>query len=136
MYYWISIEKQSEMSPCHIAWHVTQSLSAWGYKTGSHKVIPISLINSKPQCFAKAGKMEPNHLFNGFGPLQPAVAMLWWQHELFLSCLFFFCFRRKPRWHSSISKKKFILINVNTMYCDCLFYKLNIFQHFLFFFKK
>lgn len=27
------------------------------------------------QCFAKAGKMEPNHLFNGFGPLQPAVAM-------------------------------------------------------------
>lgn len=32
-----------------------------------------------PQCFAKAGKMEPNHLLNGFGPLQPAVAMLWWQ---------------------------------------------------------
>ena len=31
-----------------------------------------------PQCFAKAGKMEPNHLLNGFGPLQPAVAMLWW----------------------------------------------------------
>lgn len=29
-----------------------------------------------PQCFAKAGKMEPNHLLNGFGPLQPAVAML------------------------------------------------------------
>lgn len=27
------------------------------------------------QCFAKAGKMEPNQLFNGFGPLQPAVAM-------------------------------------------------------------
>lgn len=27
------------------------------------------------QCFARAGKMEPNRLFNGFGPLQPAVAM-------------------------------------------------------------
>lgn len=27
------------------------------------------------QCFAKAGKMEPNHLFNGFGPLQPAVGL-------------------------------------------------------------
>ena len=26
------------------------------------------------KCFAKAGKMEPNQLFNGFGPLQPAVA--------------------------------------------------------------
>lgn len=35
-----------------------------------------------PQCFAKAGKMEPNHLLNGFGPLQPAVAMLWWLQEL------------------------------------------------------
>lgn len=29
------------------------------------------------QCFARAGKMEPNRLFNGFGPLQPAVAMHW-----------------------------------------------------------
>lgn len=29
------------------------------------------------QCFAKAGKMEPNQLFNGFGPLQPAVAVHW-----------------------------------------------------------
>lgn len=37
-----------------------------------------------PQCFAKAGKMEPNHLLNGFGPLQPAVAMLWWLQELLL----------------------------------------------------
>lgn len=37
-----------------------------------------------PQCFAKAGKMEPNHLLNGFGPLQPAVAMLWWLQEPFL----------------------------------------------------
>ena len=27
------------------------------------------------ECFAKAGKMEPNQLFDGFGPLQPAVAM-------------------------------------------------------------
>lgn len=27
------------------------------------------------QCFARAGKMEPNRLFNGFGPLQPAVAV-------------------------------------------------------------
>lgn len=38
-----------------------------------------------PQCFAKAGKMEPNHLLNGFGPLQPAVAMLWWLRELLLT---------------------------------------------------
>lgn len=36
------------------------------------------------KCFAKAGKMEPNHLLNGFGPLQPAVAMLWWLQELLL----------------------------------------------------
>lgn len=34
--------------------------------------------DSPLKCFAKAGKMEPNHLLNGFGPLQPAVAMLWW----------------------------------------------------------
>lgn len=43
--------------------------------------IPDTVI---PQCFAKAGKMEPNHLLNGFGPLQPAVAMLWWLQELLL----------------------------------------------------
>lgn len=31
--------------------------------------------DSPLKCFAKAGKMEPNQLFNGFGPLQPAVAV-------------------------------------------------------------
>lgn len=40
--------------------------------------------DSTLKCFAKAGKMEPNHLLNGFGPLQPAVAMLWWLPELLL----------------------------------------------------
>lgn len=39
--------------------------------------LPMSVRETViPQCFAKAGKMEPNHLLNGFGPLQPAVAML------------------------------------------------------------
>ncbi|KAM7404220.1 hypothetical protein PAMP_011587 [Pampus punctatissimus] len=33
------------------------------------------LTQAQPKCFAKAGKMEPNQLFNGFGPLQPAVAV-------------------------------------------------------------
>lgn len=28
----------------------------------------------RTKCFAEAGKMEPNRLFTGFGPLQPAVA--------------------------------------------------------------
>lgn len=38
----------------------------------------LTVLDPQPaalQCFAKAGKMEPNRLFNGFGPLQPAVAM-------------------------------------------------------------
>lgn len=35
----------------------------------------VWILNQQRQCFAKAGKMEPNRLFNGFGPLQPAVAM-------------------------------------------------------------
>lgn len=39
----------------------------------------INAASSRPvdpgaECFAKAGKMEPNQLFDGFGPLQPAVA--------------------------------------------------------------
>lgn len=47
--------------------------------------VPMSVSETViPQCFAKAGKMEPNHLLNGFGPLQPAVAMLWWLQELLL----------------------------------------------------
>lgn len=47
--------------------------------------VPMSASETViPQCFAKAGKMEPNHLLNGFGPLQPAVAMLWWLQELLL----------------------------------------------------
>ena len=33
--------------------------------------------DSPLKCFAKAGKMEPNQLINGFGPFQPAVAVHW-----------------------------------------------------------
>ena len=32
-------------------------------------------VHNNKKCFAKAGKMEPNQLLNGFGPLQPAVAL-------------------------------------------------------------
>lgn len=32
-------------------------------------------LDEKPECFAEAGKMEPNQLLDGFGPLQPAVAV-------------------------------------------------------------
>lgn len=53
---------------------------------------------ANPQCFAKAGKMEPNHLFNGFGPLQPAVAMLWWLPELLLSAHHYTSRRQLPGW--------------------------------------
>lgn len=38
------------------------------------------------QCFARAGKMEPNRLFNGFGPLQPAVAMHWLPRDYVFIC--------------------------------------------------
>lgn len=48
------------------------------HSTAAAVSVPETVI---PQCFAKAGKMEPNHLLNGFGPLQPAVAMLWWLQE-------------------------------------------------------
>lgn len=47
--------------------------TAASLKHQAHVAIPET---ANPQCFAKAGKMEPNHLLNGFGPLQPAVAML------------------------------------------------------------
>jgi len=36
---------------------------------------PLCFAEREAKCFAKAGKMEPNQLFNGFGPLQPAVAV-------------------------------------------------------------
>lgn len=55
------------------------------------------LETANPQCFAKAGKMEPNHLLNGFGPLQPAVAMLWWLLELLLSPSAHHCTSRHRR---------------------------------------
>lgn len=67
-------------APCHFSFldkTVSETLHFTAVpKSGSETVIP--------QCFAKAGKMEPNHLLNGFGPLQPAVAMLWWLQELLL----------------------------------------------------
>lgn len=56
--------------------------TATSWKHHAHAADPEA---ANPQCFAKAGKMEPNHLLNGFGPLQPAVAMLWWLPELPLS---------------------------------------------------
>ena len=50
--------------------------------------------DSPLKCFAKAGKMEPNQLFNGFGPFQPAVAVHWsLQHTQYciLLNLYFWC---------------------------------------------
>lgn len=45
--------------------HVTEPPSSWSHS--SH--------GSEAKCFAEAGKMEPNQLLDGFGPLQPAVAV-------------------------------------------------------------
>lgn len=61
-----------------------------------HRVHEADLGTANPQCFAKAGKMEPNHLLNGFGPLQPAVAMLWWLPELLLSAHYCTSRQRQP----------------------------------------
>lgn len=63
-------------------WFLKGLVSASSLEHQAHKADPGT---ANPQCFAKAGKMEPNHLLNGFGPLQPAVAMLWWLPELLLS---------------------------------------------------
>ena len=59
--------------PCTIVLYMFMfpACSIW---VGSTPVLDPDTVN--PQCFAKAGKKEPNHLLNGFGPLQPAVAML------------------------------------------------------------
>ncbi|KAB5546393.1 hypothetical protein PHYPO_G00071520 [Pangasianodon hypophthalmus] len=55
-------------SCCHP--HPVQLLSIWAAAVSSSTTVPLI-----PECFAKAGKMEPNQLFYGFGPLQPAVAV-------------------------------------------------------------
>lgn len=54
--------------------HISGLNVMWSFSAQCLFAVPPQTVI--PQCFAKAGKMEPNHLLNGFGPLQPAVAML------------------------------------------------------------
>lgn len=57
--------------------HISGLNVTWSFFAQCLFAVPMSAPQTViPQCFAKAGKMEPNHLLNGFGPLQPAVAML------------------------------------------------------------